>query len=158
MDREANVKDKLEQMRQLCKTRPLKYSDLDHLKKGSTEFLHQSGYSIEEIADALDLSVRDIGNNLKGTGFALDYKKISLFEDSLPDNIGDTIIIKVPSWGDESEYHLFKAKVVQFIPHGSGCGLSVVLLEDTTFEIPLFGAKKKGDEIVVPLDWYVRQP
>nr|WP_319506767.1 hypothetical protein [uncultured Methanolobus sp.] len=143
-------------MRQLCKTRPLKYSDLDHLKKGSTEFLHQSGYSMEEIADALDLSVRDIANNLKGTGFTLDYKKISPFEDLLPDNIGDTITIKVPSWGNEDEELLFKAMVVQCIPRGGGCGLSIVLLEDTKFEIPLFGAKKKGDEIVVPLDWYVR--
>ncbi len=143
-------------MRQLCKTRPLKYSDLDHLKKGSTEFLHQSGYSIEEIADALDLSVRDIANNLKGTGFTLDYKKISPYEDLLPDNIGDTITIKVPSWGNEDEELLFKAMVVQCIPRGGGCGISIVLLEDTKFEIPLFGAKKKGDEIVVPLDWYVR--
>ncbi|WP_394698017.1 hypothetical protein [uncultured Methanolobus sp.] len=140
----------------MCKTRPLKYSDLDHLKKGSTEFLHQSGYSMEEIADALDLSVRDIANNLKGTGFTLDYKKISPFEDLLPDNIGDTITIKVPSWGNEDEELLFKAMVVQCIPRGGGCGLSIVLLEDTKFEIPLFGAKKKGDEIVVPLDWYVR--
>ncbi|WP_292469804.1 hypothetical protein [Methanolobus sp.] len=143
-------------MRQLCKTRPLKYSDLDHLKKGSTEFLHQAGYSIEEIADALDMGVRDIGNNLKGTGFALDYKRISKFEDSLPDSIGDTITINVPSWGNEGEELCFKAKVIQCIPRGGGCGLSVVLLEDTKFEIPLFGAKKNGDEIVVPLEWYVR--
>jgi hypothetical protein len=134
----------------------LKYSDLDHLKKGSTEFLHQSGYSVGEIADALDLSVRDIANNLKGTGFTLDYKKISPYEDLLPDNIGDTITIKVPSWGNENEELLFKAMVIQCIPRGGGCGISIVLLEDTKFEIPLFGAKKKGDEIVVPLDWYVR--
>ncbi|WMW21174.1 hypothetical protein RE476_07070 [Methanolobus mangrovi] len=151
-----NIGDKLEQMRQLCKTRPLKYSDLDHLNKGSTEFLHQAGYSIEEIADALDLSVRDVANNLKGTGFTLDYKKISKFEDNLPDNMGDTITIKVPSWGNEDEELYFKAMVIQCIPRGGGCGLSIVLLEDTKFEIPLFGAKKKGDEIVVPLDWYVR--
>ncbi|WP_406670100.1 hypothetical protein V7O67_12055 [Methanolobus sp. ZRKC4] len=140
----------------MCKTRPLKYSDLDYLKKGSTKFLYESGYSLEDISDALDLNRRDVENNLKGTGFELDYRKISQFEDSLPANIGNIITIKVPSWGNEGEELTFRAKVIQCIPRGRGCGLSVILLEDTKFEIPLFGAKKKDDEIVVPLEWYVK--
>lgn len=143
-------------MRQLCKTRPVKYSDLDHLKKGSTKFLYEAGYSLEDISVALDLNLRDVENNLKGTGFELDYRKISQFEDRLPANIGNIITVKVPSWGNEGEELTLKAKVIQCIPRGGGCGLSVTLLENTKFEIPLFGAKKKGDEIVVPLEWYVK--
>lgn len=143
-------------MLKLCETRPLKYSDLDHLKKGSTKFLHEAGYSAEEIAAVLDLVLRDVENNLKGTGFEMDYRKISPFEDKLPENIGDMIIIKVPSWGDVGETLTFKAKVIQCIPRGGGCGISVIPLEDTKFEIPLFGAVKKGKEIVVPLEWYIK--
>ncbi len=156
MDKEVNGKSKLESMRQLCETRPVKYSDLDHLKKGSTKFLYESGYSLEDISVALDLNCRDVENNLKGTGFELDYRKISQFENRLPDNIGSIITIKVPSWGNEGEELTLNAKVIQCIPRGGSCGLSVTLLEDAKFEIPLFGSKKKGDEIVVPLEWYVR--
>ncbi|WP_340820590.1 hypothetical protein [Methanolobus sp. WCC4] len=142
-------------MRELCRTRPLKYSDLDHLKKGSTKFLHENGYSLEGIAEALELGLRDVENNLKGTGYELDYRKIAPFEDKLPDNIGDVITIKVPTWGKEDVDASFKAKVRQCIPRGGGCGLSVILLEDAGVEIPLFGKCKKGDEIVVPLEWYI---
>ncbi|SFM83357.1 hypothetical protein [Methanolobus profundi] len=145
----------LEQMRKLCETRPLEYSDLDHLKKGSAMFLHKAGYSVEDIADALDLGIRDIENDLKGTGFPLDKKKISPFLDRLPANIGDVITISVPSWGNANDTS-FKAKVMYCIPRGGGCGLSVILLEDVNVEIPLFGICKNGDEIVVPLEWYLR--
>ncbi|MDK2826858.1 MAG: uncharacterized protein PWQ63_1152 [Methanolobus sp.] len=140
-------------MRKLCKTRPLRYSDLDYLKKGSTAFLNENGYSNAQIAEALDLDERDVENNLKGTGFALDYKKISPFEDKIPSNIGDTIVICVPSWGNETQDHNIKATVLHCVPRGNSCGLSVSLLEDANFEIPLYGKARKGSEIVVPVDW-----
>jgi len=51
---------------ELCRKRPVIYSDLDYLKKGSTGFLHELGYSKENIALALDQGVREVENNLKG--------------------------------------------------------------------------------------------
>ncbi|WMW25767.1 hypothetical protein RE474_03345 [Methanolobus sediminis] len=147
------MQEDIEHMRQLCKTRPLRYSDLDYLKKGSTAFLHEEGYSNVRIAEALDLDERDVENNLKGTGFAFDYKKIAPFEDRVPSNIGDTVVIRVPSWGNETQDHRTKATVLQCVPRGNSCGLSVSLLEDANFEIPLYGKARKGSEIVVPVDW-----
>jgi hypothetical protein len=150
------MQEDIEHMRQLCKTRPVRYSDLDHLKKGSTAFLHENGYSNTQIAEALDLNERDVENNLKGTGFLLDFKKTAPFEDKLPANIGDSVLIHVPSWDSENQDRSFRATVVQCIPQGGGCGLSVILLEDTDFEIPLYGKGTKGNEIVVPLDWFLK--
>lgn len=106
-------------------------------------FLHEAGYSVEEIVVALDMDTKDVEKNIEGTGFALDYKRISLFEGELPRDIGDTITIKIPSWSNRDEEQTFMAKVVQCVPGGSNCGLSVILLEDSNFEIPLFGSKKK---------------
>ena len=142
-----------EHIKKLCKTRPLRFSDLDYLKKGSTAFLHEKGYSNASIAEALDLDEKDVENNLKGTGFALDRKKISPFEDKLPSNIGDIVVIRVPSWGSETQDHDIKATALQCVPRGNSCGLSVSLLEDANFEIPLYGKARKGSEIVVPVDW-----
>lgn len=147
------MKEDIEYMGKLCKTRPISYSDLDYLKKGSTAFLHENGYSTSQIAQALDLDERDVENNLKGTGFALDYKKIAQFEDKMPSNIGDTIVICVPSFGSENQVHCIKATVLQCVPRGNSCGLSVSLLENVDFEIPLYGKARKGTEIVVPADW-----
>lgn len=126
------------------------------MKKGSTAFLHDSGYSDCQIAEALGLNEKDVENNLKGTGFPLDYKRIAPFEDNLPSNIGDIVTVSVPSWDGTGQELSFRAKVVQCIPQGGGCGLSVVLLENTDFEIPLYGKGKKDEEIVVPLDWIVK--
>ena len=52
--------DKIKEMRELCKTRPVIHSDLDHLKRGSTLFLHNLGYTDEEIAQTLDLEIQKI--------------------------------------------------------------------------------------------------
>jgi hypothetical protein len=147
------MQEDIEHMRQLCKTRPLRYSDLDYLKKGSTAFLHEKGYSKASIAEALDLDERDVENNLKGTGFALDLKKIVRFENKIPSNMGDTVAICVPSWGNETQDHMIKAIVLHCVPRGNSCGLSVSLLEDADFEIPLYGKARKGSEIVIPIDW-----
>ncbi|MDK2832972.1 MAG: hypothetical protein PWR29_734 [Methanolobus sp.] len=144
--------------RELCRTRPLIYSDLDHLKKGSTGFLHGLGFTDEEIALALDLEPREVENNLKGTGFELDLKRILRFSDKLPQNIGDIITICAPSWLQDGACTTTKAIVIQCIPKGEKCGLLVELLEDTDPELPVLGGKRKGEEIVVPLDWYVPRP
>ncbi len=143
-----------EHMRDLCSTRPVVYSDIDHLKKGSTMFLYEAGYPMNDIADALGLEVKEVEKNLKGTGFALDKRKISRFEASLPSNIGDIITIKVPHWADNSEGISLRARVIQCVPRIGSCGLSVELLEDVDSGIPFYGQKKKGEEIVIPLDWY----
>jgi hypothetical protein len=67
---------------ELCRKRPVIYSDPDHLKKGSTGFLHVLCYSKEDIALALDLELREVENNLKGTGLELDMGKILKFKPS----------------------------------------------------------------------------
>ncbi|MDN5310045.1 MAG: hypothetical protein PWP14_1439 [Methanolobus sp.] len=141
--------------RELCRTRPLIYSDLDHLKKGSTGFLHGLGFTNEEIALALDLELREVESNLKGAGFELDLKKILRFKNSLPSKIGDVINIRAPVWLQDDACSTTSAIVIQCIPKGEKCGLLVELLEDTGPGIPVLGGKKKGEEIVVPLDWYL---
>ncbi|MEZ5336303.1 MAG: hypothetical protein R2741_14285 [Methanolobus sp.] len=156
MGNDEDIQEKLESMRKLCATRPVRYSDLDHLKKGSTKFLQENAYSLDEIAEALNLNLRDVENNLKGTGFELDNRKISPFEANLPENIGDIVKIKIPSWDGDVKNLIIEAQVVQCIPQGGGCGLSVILIEDVEFEIPLYGKSKKGDEIVVPLEWLLK--
>ncbi|MDW7732274.1 MAG: hypothetical protein SCH66_07580 [Methanolobus sp.] len=143
-------------MRELCRTRPVICSDLDHLKKGSTGFLHDQGYSKEEIAAALELDVAEVESNLKGTGFALDLRKTSKFSDVLPTNIGDVISIRIPSFRPDDKPVVASARVLQCILRGEGCGLVVELLEDVETAYPMFGNKKKGEEAVVPLEWYVR--
>lgn len=148
--------DKIKIMRNLCRTRPLIYSDLDHLKKGSTKFLCEAGYPLDAICKALNLSMHDVQNNLRPSGYELDYRKIIPFENILPEHIGDSVTIRVPSWGNDPGNLIFQARVVQCIPRGGGCGLSVILLEETEFEIPLYGKGKKGDEIVVPAEWILR--
>lgn len=146
---------KIQEIRDLCSTRPVIYSDLDYLKKGSTGFLHELGYSNEEIAAALDIDLTDVENNLKGTGSALDIRKISKFSDELPSNIGDVINIRIPSFRADDLPVIACACVVQCIPRGDKCGLVVQLLEDVETGYPLFGNKKEGDEAVIPLEWYV---
>lgn len=141
--------------RELCRTRPLIYSDLDHLKKGSTGFLHGLGFTDEEIALALDLESREVENNLKGTGLEADLKRILRFSDKLPPNIGDIITIRVPSWLQDGACTTTMVMVIQCIPKGEKCGLLVELMEGTGPELPVLGGKGKGEEIVVPLDWYV---
>lgn len=141
--------------RELCRTRPLIYSDLDHLKKGSTGFLHGLGFTNEEIALALDLELREVESNLKGAGFELDLKKILRFKNSLPSNIGDIINVRAPVWLQDDACSATRAIVIQCIPKGEKCGLLVELLEDTGPEIHVLGGKRKGEEIVVPLDWYL---
>lgn len=141
--------------RELCSARPLIYSDQDHLKKGSTGFLHGLGFTNEEIALALDLELREVESNLKGAGFELDLKKILRFKNSLPSNIGDVINIRAPVWLHDNACATTRVIVIQCIPKGEKCGLLVELLEDTGPEIPVLGGKKKGEEIVVPLDWYL---
>ncbi|WP_406658069.1 hypothetical protein V7O62_05830 [Methanolobus sp. ZRKC2] len=146
---------KIEKMRELCRMRPLIYSDLDHLKKGSTGFLHNKGYSSREIAIALELDLREVESNLKGTGFALDFRKISKYSDDLPDNIGDVIKIRIPSFRPDDIPVIASVRVIQCIPGNGSCGLVVKLLEDVDTVYPMFGKKKEGDEAVVPLEWYI---
>lgn len=146
----------IEKMRELCRTRPVIYSDLDHLKKGSTGFLHDNGYSKEEIAAALELDVTEVGSNLKRTGFALDFQKTSRFSDVLPTNIGDVICIRIPSFRPDTRPVVASARVLQCILRGESFGLLVELLEDVETDYPMFGNKKVGEEAVVPLEWYVR--
>ena len=153
---EENEIIKIQQMRELCRTRPVIYSDLDHLKKGSTGFLHEQGYSNEEIADALDLDLSDVENNLKGTGSALDLRKASKFSEDLPSNIGDVISIRIPSFRPEDSPVVATVRVVQCILKAGGCGLVVELLEDVETGYPMFGSKKRGEEAVIPLEWYIR--
>lgn len=145
----------LKNLRELCRTRPIIYSNLDYLKKGSTKFLHDLGYTNEEIASALDLKVREVESNLSGTGFELDYKKIKIFEEQLPERIGDTIRIHAPGWDDDDEGVYTEVIVKQCMPKDDTCGLVVELQKDTDFKLPFVGTKKKGEEIVIPLSWYV---
>jgi hypothetical protein len=140
---------------ELCRKRPVIYSDLDHLKKGSTGFLHELGYSKEDIALALDPEVREVKNNLKGTGFELDMGKILKFKDRLPSNIGDVIAIHIPPLLKDGMHVDLKGSVIQCILKGEKCGLLVELLEDVVSEVPTLAGKMKGEEITVPLEWYV---
>ena len=154
MTSEEYESERSKHMRELCKIRPVIYSDLDYLKKGSTKFLHDLGYTNEEIAAALDLKVREVENNLSGTGFDLDYKKIKKFEDQLPERIGDTIRIHAPGWGSDDEGVTTEVTVKQCIPKNDTCGLIVEIQKDTDFKLLFVGSKKKGEEIVIPLNWY----
>ncbi|MBN2109863.1 MAG: hypothetical protein JW705_02085 [Methanosarcinaceae archaeon] len=147
---------KIEKMRELCRKRPVIYSDLDHLKKGSTGFLHEQGYSNEEIAAAMELDVEEVRNNLKGTGFALDLQKISKFSEYLPVSIGDVISIRIPSFCQDDVPVAASVRVVQCILRGENCGLVVEVLEDVQTGYPMFGNRKKGEEAVILLDWCVR--
>ena len=155
MTSEKSESEKSKKMIELCKTRPIIYSDLDYLKKGSTKFLHDLGHTNEEIAATLDLKVREVENNLSGTGFDLDYKKIKKFEDQLPERIGDTIRIHAPAWDNDDEGVTTEVTVKQCIPKNDTCGLIVEIQKDTDFKLPFVGSKKKGEEIVIPLSWYV---
>lgn len=152
---EVNVST-VEKMRELCMTRPVIYSDQDHLKKGSTAFLHDRGYSDEEIAAALSLDLREVEANLKGTGFVLDLRKVERFRNAIPSNIGDIISIRIPALNPGDRPVLACVRVVQYILRGDSCGLVVELQEDIETDYPLFGSKKRDDEAVIPLEWYVR--
>ncbi|QLC49331.1 hypothetical protein HWN40_03160 [Methanolobus zinderi] len=147
--------EKIEKMKEMCRTRPVLYSDLDHMKKGSTGFLYEQGYSNEEIAAALELDLHEVENNLEGTGYPLELRKVEKFKDMLPPNIGDVIKIRIPEWGSKGAPVETKASVVQYILKGESCGLIVQLLEDVDTGYPIMAEKKKNDEAVIPLDWYV---
>ncbi len=147
--------ERIEKMKELCSKRPVLYSDLDHMKKGSTGFLHDQGYSNEEIAIALELDLQEVESNLEGTGYPLELRKVEKFRDRLPSNIGDAIKVKIPAWGAQDGPVETKAIVLQYILKGESCGLIVQLLEDVDTGYPIMAEKKKGDEAVIPLDWYV---
>ncbi len=147
--------ERIEKIKELCRTRPVLYSDLDHMKKGSTGFLHERGYSNEEIAIALELDLHEVESNLEGTGFPLELNKVEKFRGRLPSNIGDAIKVRIPAWGAQDGPVETKAIVLQYILKGESCGLIVQLLENVDTNYPIVAEKKKGDEAVIPLDWYV---
>jgi hypothetical protein len=96
-----------------------------------------------------------VDNNLKGTGFELDMGKILKFKDRLPSNIGDVIFILIPPLLKDGMHVCLKGRIIQCIPKGEKCGLLVELLEDVVSEVPTLAGKMKGEEIVIPLEWYV---